>query len=172
MHRRILVNINKQFSKLSATRHLFKIPIFLLLLPIGLIITIIAIAILSSLVTILVCVNTVQYQLWRFSAKGRIERLKKAYLRSRYNVIQQQQRERLKFSQRSDLKDLEFLVKLTTTEVNIRKRVIEFSVYIETKRRLKRCRDDMNIDDALVIYSTLVDTELDLLNDTLNRLFQ
>lgn len=108
----------------------------------------------------------------RFSNKERIQYLKERYQRRQQKFIAHEQSKRLKISLHSDKADMQYLVKLTYNEINNRKKNIDHIIVIETKRRLKRCLDEMNFDDALRIHSTIVNTELDLLNESLNQLFK
>lgn len=159
-------------SKSASVRALLKMPLFLLLLPVGLLATSMSMIALSILMVALLSFYSVQSLFWRFSIEGRSQRLKEYYQRALQKVITREQNRRLKCSQLSDQANLQLLIELTYHEINKRKMHIDQIAIIEARRRLNRCADDMDMKNVLHIYNTLVDTELDSLNDALNQLFQ
>ncbi|MEE9426050.1 MAG: hypothetical protein V3V18_13895 [Methylococcales bacterium] len=172
IHQRILALLVWVTSKWVSIRGVLKIPIFFLTIPLGLLLTIIGMLGFIFLVITLSPFYTIQSVLRRFSNKERIQYLKERYQRRQQKFIAHEQSKRLKISLHSDKADMQYLVKLTYNEINNRKKNIDHIIVIETKRRLKRCLDEMNFDDALRIHSTIVNTELDLLNESLNQLFK
>ncbi len=172
IHQRILAHLVWVTSKWVSIRGVLKIPVLLLTIPLGLLLTIIGMLGFIFLVITLIPFYTIQSVLRRFSNKERIQHLKERYQRRQHKLIAHEQSKRLKISQRSDKADMQYLVKLTYNEINNRKKNIDYIIFIEIKRRLKRCLDEMNFDDALRIHRTIVNTELDLLNESLNQLFK
>jgi hypothetical protein len=160
------------YLKMGIVRGLLKIPVFLLTIPLGWLLTIIGMVGFTCLVIILSPFYMVRYILWRLSAKGRIQQLLKIKQEREQILITHQQHKRLKLSENADKADIKFLVKLSKHEITKRKNHIDYIIFVETKRQLNRCRTEMNFDDALRIHSTIVNTELDLLNEALNQLFK
>ncbi len=158
--------------KLAFARGILKIPIFVLLLPACLLVTSIGIAVFSSLAFVVICYYLCHDLVWHFSSEGRIQHLKHHYQKRQFKAVAKEKSKRLKISQRSDKSDMQLLVELINHEINKRKNHIDHILIAETRRRLRRCEKEMNIKNALHIYSTLVDTELDLLNDALKELYQ
>lgn len=171
-HQRILALLVWVTSKWVSIRGVLKIPVFLLTIPLGLLFTIIGILGFICLVITLSPFYIIQSVLWHLSTKGRIQHLRGRYLRRQQKFVAREQSKRLQFSQRSNKADMQYLVKLTYNEINNRKKNIDHIIFIETKRQLNRCLNEMNFDGALRIHSTIVNTELDLLNESLNQLFK
>ena len=122
MHQRLLAPLVRVVSKWLSTREGLKIPVFLLLIPIGFLLTITGMVGFTCLVIALTPFYTIQYVLWRFSTKGRIQHLEETYQWRQQEVITHGQTKRLKFSQRSDKADIQYLVKLTHNEMLKRKK--------------------------------------------------
>lgn len=172
IHQRIFATLVGITSKWVSTRGLLKIPVFLLMLPLGLLLTILGMIGLICLAIALTPFYAVRYVLWRLSANGRIQHAQKKYQRRKQRIIRREQGKRLKLSQRVDKAGIQSLVKLSKNEIIKRKKHLDYRVFIQTKRRLNRCMAEMNFADAHRIHSAIVDTELDLLNETLIQLFK
>lgn len=160
------------FSKWGSIQGILRIPVFLLLLPSGLLLTVIAVLGLICLTIAFIPFYSVQYLLGRLSARGHLQHAQKKYQRRKQRIVRREQRKRLKLSRRVDKADIQSLVKLSKNEIIGRKKYVGYRVYIQTRHRLNRCQTKMNFNDAQRIHNTIINTELKLLNETLKRLFK
>ncbi len=171
-HQWILAPLARVGLKWISIRGVLKIPAFLLMVPLGWLLTILGMVGFTCLVIVLAPFYTVRYVFWRLSAKGRIQQLQKIKQKREQQLATHEQHKRLKLSQYADKTDIKFLVKLSKHEITKRKNHVDYIIFVQTKRQLNRCLTEMDFENALRIHSTIVDTELDLLNEALNQLFK
>ncbi|NOT13435.1 MAG: hypothetical protein HOP23_16690 [Methylococcaceae bacterium] len=107
---------------------------------------------------------------WLCSADGTILRMEWTFKRHIEKLSLDGSNQRATFSKTVDQNNIDHLVMLVNEAMDLRKTHLNPDITPEIHCLLIRCRNTMDFNQALLIYKTVVDTDVALLNASLEEL--
>ncbi|MCI0653681.1 MAG: hypothetical protein L0Y39_04305 [Methylococcaceae bacterium] len=142
----------------------------LLLIPLGLAISALALAVCFATIFLSVLVCLAYRILWYGGPQGRLYRYTKKVAKRKGQIEETERMRRIKLSRRSDQQNIGELTSMVFEELDQRKQEIMIDISVLARIQLRECIEKMDFQSAMEIYQALTQTPADTLNQRLGHL--